>query len=307
MMWAEKTTIKEGPLLTKDGKQKLGPNKWKSRHVRLVQGYILVFKKSTDSKPSEVYTLSECVLLRSFSNTKKDNTFGIETDDETRLFSVENKDGYPDWIKQIETQKQQCPPTTASHDDAVVPSKHKKATLFAKAKKNLTGKVVSSSVGRDALKSILDDETRENFNIFKQLLVSEFGEEKAGALESDIVRLVVKAHFAYENGLIDTEDLPKLQDLLKKCCYLLTGAFPMTVEATKKQVLDRAVQVIVEAQGAVEKTMKPALTPKNFSKIGTIFSCIGSAEFLQHAYMLDKNKQYAQGLNDAMRKFLIER
>jgi hypothetical protein len=54
-MWAEKTTIKEGPLLTKDGKQKLGPNKWKSKHVRLVHGYILVFKKSTDSEPTEVF------------------------------------------------------------------------------------------------------------------------------------------------------------------------------------------------------------------------------------------------------------
>ena len=35
------------------------------------------------------------MLLRAFNNTKKDNTFGIETDDESRLFSVENKDGYP--------------------------------------------------------------------------------------------------------------------------------------------------------------------------------------------------------------------
>lgn len=54
-MWAEKTIIKEGVLLTKDGKQRLGPNKWKSRHVRLVPGHILVFKKSSDSEPSEVY------------------------------------------------------------------------------------------------------------------------------------------------------------------------------------------------------------------------------------------------------------
>jgi hypothetical protein len=81
----------------------------------------------------------------------------------------------------------------------------------------------------------------------------------------------------------------------------------MTVEVTKKQVLDRAVQVIIEAQAAVEKTMRPALTPKNFSKIGTVFSSIASAEFLQHTYMLEKNKTYAQGLNDAMRKTLMER
>jgi hypothetical protein len=54
-MWAEKSTIKEGSLLTKDGKQKLGPNKWKSKHVRLVHGYILVYKKSSDSEPTQVY------------------------------------------------------------------------------------------------------------------------------------------------------------------------------------------------------------------------------------------------------------
>ena len=81
----------------------------------------------------------------------------------------------------------------------------------------------------------------------------------------------------------------------------------MTVEVTKKQVLNRAAQVIGEAQEAVEKVMKPALTPKNFSKIGAVFSQIGSAEFVQHTYMLEKNKTYVQGLNDAMRKFLMER
>lgn len=100
---------------------------------------------------------------------------------------------YGDWVKQLEILKQQCPASTSAHDDAVVP-KQKKATLLTKAKKNITGKVVSSSVGRDALKSILDEETRENFSIFKQLLVSEFGEEKANALESDMIKLVVKGY-----------------------------------------------------------------------------------------------------------------
>lgn len=54
-MWSEKPIVKEGALLTKDGKQKLGPNKWKSRHVRLVQGYVLVFKKINDVEPSQVF------------------------------------------------------------------------------------------------------------------------------------------------------------------------------------------------------------------------------------------------------------
>lgn len=135
----------------------------------------------------------------------------------------------------------------SSNDDGVVP-KQKKATLFSKAKKNLAGKVVASAFGKDALKSILDEETREKFALFKQLMVSEFGEEKAGILEEDIIRLIVKGyilsfvsfpfplspspsywlrrHFAYENGIINPDELPKLQDLVKKICYLLTGMLP---------------------------------------------------------------------------------
>jgi Domain of unknown function (DUF758) len=95
-------------------------------------------------------------------------------------------------MKQLETIKKQ-PPST--HYDAVVP-KQRKATLLTKAKKNISGKVVSSSVGRDALKSILDEETRENFELLKQLLVSEFGEEKAAELEVDMVKLVVKGYLS---------------------------------------------------------------------------------------------------------------
>lgn len=100
---------------------------------------------------------------------------------------------YTEWIKQLETIKQQFPTTASANDDAVVP-KQKKATLFTKAKKNITGKVASSAFGRDALKSILDEETRETFHTFKQLLVSEFGEEKANALESDMIKLAVKGY-----------------------------------------------------------------------------------------------------------------
>jgi Domain of unknown function (DUF758) len=81
----------------------------------------------------------------------------------------------------------------------------------------------------------------------------------------------------------------------------------MTVETTKRQVLERAANVIAEAKAVVEQTMSPALTPKNFAKIGTVFASIGSAEFLQNAYLLDKNKTMTQGLNEAMRKFLLER
>lgn len=42
-----------------------------------------------------MYILKDCVVLKQFSNTKKENTFGLETDDESKLFSVENKEGYP--------------------------------------------------------------------------------------------------------------------------------------------------------------------------------------------------------------------
>lgn len=64
----------------------------------------------------------------------------------------------------------------------------------------------------------------------------------------------------------------------------------MTVEATKRQVIERAANVVTEAKVAVEKMMKPALTPKNFAKIELVFSFVGSAEFLQNMYLLEKNK-----------------
>lgn len=81
----------------------------------------------------------------------------------------------------------------------------------------------------------------------------------------------------------------------------------MTVEVNKKQVLERAEHVIAEAKVTVERAMRPALTPKNYAKIGAVFACIGSTEFVQNAFMLEKNKAYTGGLNDIMRKFLVER
>lgn len=172
-----------------------------------------------------MYLLSSSNLIKETGKTKKDNTFGLETDDEIRLFAVENKDGYHvyipftlytlinwrygDWITQLETMKKQFP----SNDDAVVP-KQKRASVLTKAKKNITGKVVSSSMGRDALKSILDEDARENFGLFKQLLVSEFGEEKANEIEADIIKLMVKGYLLYNmaisylvNYLLTCEDI----------------------------------------------------------------------------------------------------
>lgn len=96
---------------------------------------------------------------------------------------------YGDWVIQLEAMKKQYP----SNDDAVVP-KHKRASMITKAKKNITGKVVSSSMGRDALKSIMDEEARDNFGLFKQIMANEFGEEKAAEIEGDIIKLVVKGY-----------------------------------------------------------------------------------------------------------------
>ncbi len=63
-----------------------------------------------------------------------------------------------------------------------------------KAKKNIAGKVASSSLGRETMKSFMDDEERANFELFTQLLVNEFGPDKAEALEKDIVKLIVKGY-----------------------------------------------------------------------------------------------------------------
>jgi len=303
-MWAEKPTDKEGLVWEKNGKPKLGRNKWKCKHMKLVQGHLLLFKRIEDEEPARVYFLKECEIVKEFGgNTKKEFSFGIRTPTATRLFAVESKDCYDEWFRFIEAAIQ---PSVPLPDDAS-PDRRKRVSVMQKAKKNIAGKVVSSSLGRDALKSVLDEEMRDNFALFKELLVSEFGEEKAEVLEKDIVKLIVKAHFAYENRSLESEHQQALQSLTRKCCYLLTGAYGMQLEDKKKQVLERAANVITDAQGVVEKAMKPALTPKNFARIATVFTSIGSTTFLINAYTLEKNKTIVCGLHDAMQKFLAER
>lgn len=54
-MWSDSIAVKEGVVASKDGKGKLGRNKWKGRHVRIVQDYLLLYKHKEDNEPSKVH------------------------------------------------------------------------------------------------------------------------------------------------------------------------------------------------------------------------------------------------------------
>jgi len=299
----DQAVIKEDKLMVKKGKQKLAQrNPFKQRTVRLISGQLLIYKKEGHSAPKTTILLSNCTITKDIS---KENTFSVKTEEENKVFCVATEEEYSVWMELLTAQNTA---NSNGNDAATVKTKKsRKGSLLSQAKKNVAGKVISSAMGKDLLKKIIDEETNEQVELLKILLVNEYGKEKADHIEISFIKLILKAHFAIENKLLTSDAFQPLLELSRKVCYLLSGAINMSdKQDALKGVLSRAAKVIVEIQTMFENSMESVLTEKNFVKIAETFASISDEIFLFNIYTRENNKETAAALIEHMFKFLVD-
>jgi len=299
-MWTELAIIKEGEIPIRDGKQKIGMNPWKTRYLRLVSGYLLILKHNDNNEPIFVLPLKNCMVSKDTSS-KRDNTFGVKTEDEFKLFAASNQEECEAWVKLVAGN------TLNGEVDSMDIEKRRKASIMTQAKKNVAGKIVTSSVGKEMLRKIIDEDMVNNLSLVKTILTHEYDAQRAERFENDLIKLVMKGHFALDNKLIRNDDFLPSQELVKKVYILLTSAYHMQSKPEPlKGVLARTSKNLRELQSNIEKLMEPVLTEKNYMKIKEIFDCVADPTFLYNVYTKPDNRSSLSSLNDFMSKSVVE-
>jgi hypothetical protein len=304
-VWVDAAAIKEGKILTREEKGKIGRNPWKERYLKLVEGYLLVLK-GNDDKPNCVFEMKKCTIFKE-TNSAREHTFAVKNEDEYKLFAAENDKEYLEWVEKINREREKCS-ENGSNGDKPKGKKPRRGSLLHNAKKNVAGKIASSNIGKDLLKKIVDDEIRNNLELLKSVMVNEFGADEANVIENNIIKLIIKGHLLVEDKLLNVEVLSPVQPQVKKVFYLLTGAYHMdtTQEAQLKEVLTRASKVITEIEEFLNNALESHLTTKNHDKISAVFQKLGTPTFLFNVYTKPENKSQLVGLNDYMSKYLLE-
>jgi len=299
-MWGDLTVIKEGEIPIRDGKQKIGLNPWKTRHIRLVSGYILISKHNDNSEPMLVLPLKNCSVSKDTSS-RRDNTFGVRTEEDHKLFAASNQEDCDSWVKLVSGN------ALNGEVDEHMERNRKRGTIMEQAKKNVAGKIMTTGVGKEILRKEMDEEVVNLLSVLKTLLTNEYDVQRAETFENHLIKLLLKAHFAIEKKLINLTDFQPSQELVKKIFILLAGAYTMEAKPDAlKGVLARTSKILHDLQANIEKLMEPVLSEKNYPKIKQIFDCISDANFLNNVYTKPANRQALSPIHDYMSKSLVE-
>jgi len=169
-----------------------------------------------------------------------------------------------------------------------------KETTMDKAKKNFAGKVSSSSFGKNVLKKMMDQTTREALKSVKKIIaIQSESKSLAEITERNLTKIAVKAYFLYEKGIISLKHLDNSETLSRKIIkqfYIIhVNINKISERNTKEEALQEKLTDIVELAAKLSKEiqgiLEPHLTPKNFSKIDEVYKVVANIELLKGIFL----------------------
>jgi len=187
--------------------------KWKARWCIVCDG-ILLMKKEDNLPGGKEKSLqlggSQVVVVE--PQHKKDFVFQVTThENEVYLFSTSDETGLNTWVEALSVEKDKPIVTIESK---------KKQSKFMRDKKNVGGKIATSSVGKKIIREMIGKDGVKLLSIIKTVIGALHGKEKAKETEKDIIRIRVKVILIYRNDNITMDDFTKLKPRLQRLWHI---------------------------------------------------------------------------------------
>lgn len=163
-------------------------------------------------------------------------------------------------------------------------SKRPKKSLLWRAKKNFTSSVASSSLGKKAISRVIDEDARAVIHAVKVLFSTFEGKESAEKLERNIIRIAVKNYWLVKKGLVDPEEMKKLNEPTHTALKLLINTYDYLVDkASDEFVYQRMIMFGEQSQKVCEglvKLVSEHLTSHSIYRIEQTFSYLSNPDLL---------------------------
>lgn len=295
--------VNEGAI-TKQGPVEISPPDKKSGSFKpvwivLVQGTLFYYK---DSK---LKSMKGEVQLKGTSVEKTSDGLSIGGNKTKLKFASSGEQA--DWENALKNA------TSLGRGEAPSKLNIKSQGGGTKAKKAIAGKIATSGMGKGMVKTLINDESKNLIKSVKACVTAVFDKKTAEAVENDIIKLFVKAHFLAENGSIDPEWYVALDKDLR-------AAFDVSIRITDNVVSKRTIpedtlkewigKVQLKFKSVEEKMynlLKDHLQPKSLNRITEAFGVFTDFNFLRTILVdfntNDKIKKDAESLQLQMERY----
>jgi len=264
---------------------------WHKYHLRLFGGSLFYYKNNqNETKPFLVLHLNDCKLEENLSIIDKNPNFSLEYPSKTFYVSHGTQEEITEWIKILHEHSKKEP---------ILVGIKESSGMMDRAKKNLTGRVSTSILGKSYMKKMIDKPTRQGIKSVKHMIaVQTVSKTLADNTEKNVIKICCKAYFLYEKGLLPMKNLEPLEEISRKTVrtlYVLYLNLDKVRDAKSKDDVLREKSKFVSdcwKQLAVElkELLKQHLTEKSLNRINSVSEVIASEEFMIGVYQNEKLK-----------------
>ncbi|GAM20972.1 hypothetical protein SAMD00019534_041470, partial [Acytostelium subglobosum LB1] len=286
MMEPHITATHEG-ILDVAKKTTLHGTKFKSNYVRLVPGGLYIYLTDQDDT-FKCIEIEFAMLDASPQNNTRPYTFSVRnSSNKVTFFSTNTQQEFDKWIEMIKScsGKKNAGIPLVQHDASV--KREGRTDVLFRAKKNISGKIVSSGVGKSGIKKMIPEEGRELISAIRKIIKRVSSEEKANEIEKNIIKILVKVFFQIDNKAVQMQDLAKVDRALRDAFDNLDRAFRFYGVRKSADLVPLFTKVSTSFKIAETESValfSPYLRPHNLQKMRTTFTFLGSVEFFSKVW-----------------------
>eukprot|EP01132_Coremiostelium_polycephalum_P006829 gene6829-8470_t len=266
-------------------KSTLSGLKWKNSYVRLLPGGIFIYK--TDKDEHYKFIDIELAHIDESPTISRSNCFTIKSsNNKITYFSANSITEFSKWVEQVKIciGKKNIGEPVFDHS---VAKREGRTDIMFRAKKNLSGKIASSGVGKSGLKKLIPEEGRELITSVKKIIRRVSNDEKANEIEKNIIKILVKVFFQIENKTIQIPDLAKVDKALRDAFNHLDRAFRyygVRKASDLIAIFEKASAALKQAETETIVLFTPYLSPVNIQKVKSTFAFLGSVDFFSKVW-----------------------
>jgi len=268
--------VKEG-VLEVQKKGKLAGKKWKAVYAVLTPGGVHLFKNSNDLHPAKSINLESATLGP--DKDKSRPSFSVKSSSEGLIvFACEGENDSALWVDAIKQSlgKKMTPPPPRP------PAEHRegKESILFRAKKNLSGKMASSSLVKN---QAMNEETKQLLAALATVVEKVTDAKTAAHVEKQLIKMMLKGYFQFERGSFTMEDFRPIDAVIRRAFNQMDKLFAHYQVKPASQLTEgftKTSGMLQEASVAVLTLLGRYVRRENIAMMREALAVVTNAEFL---------------------------
>jgi len=180
-------------------------------------------------------------------------------------------------------------------------------SLSHRASKAIVGKIATTGAGKKVIHTAVPDEIRTLIVSLKLIVAKIDSPKTADEIEENLIKLILKAFFLENQGLVTAEDFLVADKPLREAFEVLVTMRDQR-SLMKKNKVDESLTIVNKNLKDVEKVVSNLFAshvkPHTMKRIAVTFSVLNSPEFLGKGWNCNDLREERDELAEAMNRYL---